>query len=293
MRYLGVLIVISVLQTSFAFHFSILKTRKSNRGLALVGPLGPYTQATETVSDTHQITQITSTSERDLGGVSSTEGHSMKTITPTTTTKSFSVIGTLGEMPTLTVIRPSWSSASAEVAFVSAPSTDSSTQSPIPSPTGVETNSSTLSMSHWKVAAIAIAIISVIATIILSIIFFDSWSRFLSDMLLGRKSRGGMSEELVPDWKKRSWEFKPAGKHESHRYPSFSSLGLDVEKFVEPVYKEKPGGPRFNPDPFPHRPGYAVTRPSFVTVYPGVAGYPAVSGPVISPTNAYDGIITI
>ncbi|KXN88846.1 hypothetical protein AN958_06716 [Leucoagaricus sp. SymC.cos] len=81
--------------------------------------------------------------------------------------------------------------------------------------------------TQWKVIGIGIITVGLIATVILSIIFFDSWWNFLCDIFCcGRcrkhaKNQG--QEDLVPDWETRDWEFKLANE-DGHRYPTMSSL---------------------------------------------------------------------
>ena len=81
--------------------------------------------------------------------------------------------------------------------------------------------------TQWKVIGIGIITVGLIATVILLVIFFDSWWNFVCDLLCGRwrgrrKHHQG-EETLVPDWATRDWEFKLANE-EGHRYPTMSSL---------------------------------------------------------------------
>ncbi|KAF9454186.1 hypothetical protein P691DRAFT_810911 [Macrolepiota fuliginosa MF-IS2] len=83
---------------------------------------------------------------------------------------------------------------------------------------------------QWKVIGIGIITVGLIATVILSVIFFNSWWNFLCDLCgCGKRRRGTQGEEnMVPDWEKRDWEFKLANE-DGHRYPTMSSLG-DIAK---------------------------------------------------------------
>jgi hypothetical protein len=75
--------------------------------------------------------------------------------------------------------------------------------------------------AEWKVIGIAAVSIGLVAGIMLSIVFFDSWWGFLR-ALVGKKKENG-AEDLVPDWARRDWEFKIASE-DGHRYPTLSSL---------------------------------------------------------------------
>lgn len=88
--------------------------------------------------------------------------------------------------------------------------------------------------TEWKVIGVAVIAISFVATVILAIVFFDSWSSFIRDMILGKKKNDGL-EKMVPDWEKRSWEFKLANE-DGHRYPTLASL--------DSVKKEQPEKPQ-------------------------------------------------
>lgn len=74
----------------------------------------------------------------------------------------------------------------------------------------------------WRVVGIAVIAVSVVGTTILAVVFFDQWWRFLCD-ICGRstKRRKSGKEELVPDWERRSWEFKVEDSFPA--YPSFGS----------------------------------------------------------------------
>ena len=108
--------------------------------------------------------------------------------------------------------------------------------------TATQTPSSTSTSNdskQWKIIGIAVIVISVVAAVIFVIVFFDQWWRFLRDVVLGRKT-SGWKEDLVPDWEKRSWEFKLA----SDEYPPSS----------EPPSKQQGGSPDYTRHPFPERP---------------------------------------
>ena len=76
--------------------------------------------------------------------------------------------------------------------------------------------------TEWKVIGIAVIAITFITIVVLGVTFFDSWWGFLRAMFFGDKHNGG-DEKLVPDWNKRSWEYKLANE-DGHRYPTMTSL---------------------------------------------------------------------
>ena len=76
--------------------------------------------------------------------------------------------------------------------------------------------------TEWKVIGIAVITITFITTVVLAIMFFDSWWKFLRAIFLGDKRNGG-DEKLVPDWDKQSWKYN-LSKEDGHRYPTMASL---------------------------------------------------------------------
>jgi len=86
--------------------------------------------------------------------------------------------------------------------------------------------------AEWRVIGLVVICIGFVATVILSVVFFDSWWGFLHDLACGKIRREGV-EDMVPDWEKRSWEFKLASE-DGHRYPTLASL--------ECIAKEHAGG---------------------------------------------------
>lgn len=68
--------------------------------------------------------------------------------------------------------------------------------------------------------------ITFIATVGLAVAFFDSWWGFVRDSVCGKRRKAGErigGETLIPDWEKRSWEFR-LGNEDGHRYPTIDSL---------------------------------------------------------------------
>ena len=76
--------------------------------------------------------------------------------------------------------------------------------------------------NNWRVVGIAVIAVSVVGTMILAVVFFDQWWGFLGDVCGRRKKqRQSGKEELVPDWERRSWEFRIEDTLPA--YPSFGS----------------------------------------------------------------------
>jgi hypothetical protein len=81
-------------------------------------------------------------------------------------------------------------------------------------------------LTEWKVIGIGVITVTLIAILILSISFFDSWWGFLRAVTCGKKTGENEGEEtMVPDGEKlrKSWEFKLASE-DGHRYPTLSSM---------------------------------------------------------------------
>ena len=80
-------------------------------------------------------------------------------------------------------------------------------------------------LTEWKVIGIGVITVTLIAILVLSISFFDSWWGFLRSVCCGKKTDGGEGEEtMVPDGERlgKSWEVKLA--NEDGRYPTLSSI---------------------------------------------------------------------
>lgn len=79
-------------------------------------------------------------------------------------------------------------------------------------------------LTEWKVIGIGVITVTLIAILILSINFFDSWWGFLRSVICGTKPIEGQ-EMIVPDSEsvRNSWEFKFSNQ-DGHRYPSLSSM---------------------------------------------------------------------
>ena len=88
---------------------------------------------------------------------------------------------------------------------------------------------------RWKIAGIVLIFVALVVVLCLAIVFFDAWTRFVRDVILGRRGkRGGLGKwkggrwirnepELVVDWEKREWEYQLASEDDGHRYPSLDS----------------------------------------------------------------------
>ncbi|KAN0134870.1 hypothetical protein V8E53_007244 [Lactarius tabidus] len=101
-------------------------------------------------------------------------------------------------------------------------STSTNTILPTLRPSPAELPQRNVHANIWRVVGIAVIAISVVGTTILAVVFFDHWWRFLSDVCGRRKKqRESGKEELVPDWERRSWEFRIEDNLPA--YPSFGS----------------------------------------------------------------------
>ncbi|KAJ7492338.1 hypothetical protein FB451DRAFT_985080, partial [Mycena latifolia] len=103
--------------------------------------------------------------------------------------------------------------------------------------------------AEWKVIGIAAVSIGLIAAVMLSIVFFDSWWGFLRALVGKRKKEGG-TEDMIPDWARRDWEFKIASE-DGHRYPTLSSL----ESMTKPKQDPTSASPLMSMSPDPRHLG--------------------------------------
>ncbi|KAJ7109920.1 hypothetical protein C8R44DRAFT_800910 [Mycena epipterygia] len=87
--------------------------------------------------------------------------------------------------------------------------------------------------AEWKVIGIAAVSIGLVAGIMLSIVFFDSWWGFMR-ALVGKKRKERGTEDMVPDWARRDWEFKIASE-DGHRYPTLASLESMTKPKLDPI----------------------------------------------------------
>lgn len=175
-----------------------------------------------------------------LGGISSTESRSIGTTlwTSNATIASTHLQSTTTEA---TASRTSWAIPDATLAYIpEAPATPPA------------------EATEWKVIGIAIISITFVATVILAVVFFDSWWGFLRDLIFGRRHNGG-SENLVPDWEKRSWEHKLANE-DGHRYPTLASLESMAKEPPEKVQLERGSKDAFHSKTVLRLP-YAITTP--------------------------------
>ncbi|KAG6817912.1 hypothetical protein H0H87_012380 [Tephrocybe sp. NHM501043] len=112
--------------------------------------------------------------------------------------------------------------------ILSSVSSSSSSAQPIatafsPPDASAETNAMPRSDSkQWKIIGLVVICITFIALTTLMIVFFDAWWGFLRALVCRRKY-GQEREDMVPDWEKRSWEYKiPVPSEE--RYPTTGSM---------------------------------------------------------------------
>ena len=81
-------------------------------------------------------------------------------------------------------------------------------------------------LTEWKVIGIGVITVTLIAILVLSISFFDSWWGFLRAVARGKRADKGEGEEtMVPDGVRlgKSVEFELASEG-GHRYPSMESI---------------------------------------------------------------------
>ncbi|KAF8641140.1 hypothetical protein AX17_000782 [Amanita inopinata Kibby_2008] len=88
--------------------------------------------------------------------------------------------------------------------------------------------------TEWKVIGITVLCITFVGSIMLAAFFSEAWLGLMKDVCLGRnRKRLKCGEEnLVPDWEKRSWEYRLADE-EGHRYPTVSSSLQSMGKLQE------------------------------------------------------------
>lgn len=113
----------------------------------------------------------------------------------------------------------------------------------------------------WKVVGVAVIVVIAVMVVILVVVFFDRWTQFLRDVLLGRKRSDG-AEYFVPDWEKRSWEVKLA-EDDNNQIPSDPPSALDIAVPVKPPVLANESV--INRHPFPLRPGAKPAFNSFVS----------------------------
>lgn len=145
----------------------------------------------------------------------------------------------------------------------------SNTATPTPSSTNAATNrlasSGSSDSKTWKVVGVAVIVVTAVMVVILVVVFFDRWTQFLRDMLLGRKRSNG-AEFLVPDWEKRSWEVKlPEDDHQSPADPSSFEIAAPVKPKLQLQPPILANDIDVNRHPFALRPGHKLPFESFVS----------------------------
>lgn len=172
------------------------------------------------------------TTSRILGGIVTSETKSSKTTSTIVIGTTHSIIGTL---PIATMYMESRttspSSTSASASASPSPSPSPATPSFSVGDTGEAARMPPGEAAEWRVIGLVVICIGFVATAILSVVFFDSWWGFLRDLTCGKRRREGV-EDMVPDWEKRSWEFKLASE-DGHRYPTLSSLECIAKERAE------------------------------------------------------------
>jgi len=207
--------------------------------------------STQTALKPFRNSQTTSLSIDGLGGLATSEA---KTKGPTTTAASMhtnSIISTPEMRDTTT----------AQITITSSSTgTSTSTVSPTVSVGFTKEAPKTPpdEATEWKVIGVAVIAIGFVATAILAIAFFDSWWGFLRATVMGKRKGGGV-EDMVPDWEKRTWEFKLANE-DGHRYPTLSSLeSITKEQYVNAP--ENNAGNPLSACSSPHQQYFSPTLP--------------------------------
>ncbi|KAK7465463.1 hypothetical protein VKT23_005440 [Stygiomarasmius scandens] len=129
--------------------------------------------------------------------------------------------------------------------------------------------------SQWKVIGVGVLTIASITAIVLLIIFFDSWWGLLCD-LFGRKKHEEGVEDMVPDWEKRSWEFKLASE-DGHRYPVHGMMS-QTQTYIQE--KRNPAVSSREPSSFSYDPAFTNQWPTICTP---LAQPPAYYAPDLDP----------
>lgn len=134
----------------------------------------------------------------------------------TLTTTSLATHSIIGQLPIPTATMPHSSSTTATSSSADAEPTVSISYTPEASSTPPD------EATEWKVIGIGIMSITFVGTLILLIVFFDSWWGFLRDLVVGKKRQEGI-EDLAEGEGKKDWEKKLANE-DGHRYPTLTSL---------------------------------------------------------------------
>ncbi|KAF5368398.1 hypothetical protein D9758_002190 [Tetrapyrgos nigripes] len=192
---------------------------------------------------------------------------STSTTTGSGSSKLSSSTEPLGIFPTHPIIgspRP-LSTSSYSIPSVILPST---TYTYTPATISPANESSTMSpgeASQWKVIGIGVITIVVITVVVLSIVFFDTWTRFL----FGRNKQTEGIEDMMPDWEKRSWEYKLASE-DGHRYPTHEKTppaqthAQDQSSSIVPTSQ---------PSPFAYEPEFSNQWPTAIAPMPPPTAY--------------------
>ncbi|KAJ7597442.1 hypothetical protein C8J56DRAFT_1041630 [Mycena floridula] len=204
-----------MLVSIFALFLIVIPTRSSPTRRDLAGLLGGHeigNAGTETMTTALEGHRKTTTREGLLDYLtSSTQGEQTSQRTSAINTISLSTF----QQPTTTTIEMT----TAEFPEATAAPPEEAPATPRDEAT------------EWKVIGIGIMTITFIGTIILSIVFFDSWWGFLRDLVLGKRSKEGV-ETMVGE--NKNWSFQVANE-DGHRYPTLASLEAMAKSEPHPL----------------------------------------------------------
>ncbi|KAG6842470.1 hypothetical protein C0991_007600 [Blastosporella zonata] len=175
--------------------------------------------------------------------------------------------------------------------LVSSSSTEPTATQFSPPGTQVEANAVPRSDSkQWKIIGLVVICITFIAVATLTIVFFDAWWGFLRGLVCRRKY-GQEREDMVPDWEKRSWEYKIPIPSED-RYPTMGSmenLTTNAAGIGTGAGRSRAGtGQELLPNPHPLPPSrLASPQPMYAPEYDRHPLEPLVRRPSTNPRSPY------
>lgn len=264
---LKLVLVTAIFNTVLAIPSANNKTGVDRESLpGLLGENGP--------SDGSQILHLPSSSTKEQStSTSATETKGpllLLTSSQTTSSKTTSESVTVSHSATTKALLSSISQQQTYTPSITATATAATTS--MSAAEDKPADSTATSSKTWKVVGVSVIVVTVVGLIILVVTFYDRWTGFLRDVLFGRRKRMSGIEDLVPDWEKRSWEFKTSG--DDGNFPAVPSNSL------ENLVSHKPYPPDNELDNSSHhiaRPGPVPVFTNFVTPPDGQDGRPAKS----------------